>query len=259
MDAHVKTFLLADFYTYLVVMARLGGLLLFVPGFSEMTTPMRVKALIVVVVTVALTPLLAHNIAPMSPHAFEALWVLGAEALVGYTAALLIRFLFASLDVAGTLIGYQIGLANAFANSPASAQQSALPGVFLGMCAILFMLLLDMHHVILRAFVHSYDIFPAGAWSFGRLGEDGFPLLVQAATACFSLGLQLAGPILVTGLFFFAGAGLANRLAPSIQIFFVTQPLQLFLGFTVLFLTVPMTLTLFAQKLPTFLAPLFER
>ncbi|MCA0369769.1 MAG: flagellar biosynthetic protein FliR [Proteobacteria bacterium] len=259
MEEAIKTFALADFYAYLVVMARLGGLLFFVPGFSEMTTPTRVKALIVVVVAVALTPLLSASIAPMSAHAFEAVWLLGAEALVGYIAALLVRFLFAAIDVAGTLIGYQIGLANAFANSPASAQQSALPGVFLGMCAILFMLLLDMHHVIVQAFVHSYEIFPAGSWTFTRLGEDTLPLLTQGASASFSLGLQMAGPIIITGLFFFAGAGLSNRLAPSIQIFFVTQPLQLFLGFGVLFLTLPMVLTLFAEKLPTFLAPIFDR
>lgn len=254
----LKTYLLADFFSYLVVGARLAGLLFFVPGFAESTIPSKVKALVVIAVTIALTPLLAPSTPPMPAHAWSTVWIVLSEALIGYIAALCVRFLFSALDFAGSLMGYQMGLANAFAMSPASAQQSALPGVFLGTTAILFMLLLDMHHLILRAFVNSYETFPPGALTFAAFSTDTITLLAQAATTSFSLGLQLAAPIIVTGLVFFTGAGLSNRLAPSIQIFFVTQPLQLLLGFFVFFLTVPVLLTLFSQALPQALDPLFS-
>lgn len=254
----IKTYLLADFFSYLVIGARLAGLLFFVPGFSESTIPSKVKALVVIAVTIALTPLLAPSTPPMPQHAWSTIWIVLSEALIGYIAALCVRFLFSSLDFAGSLMGYQMGLANAFAMSPASAQQSALPGVFLGTTAILFMLLLDMHHLILRAFVHSYEAFPPGSLTFSALSKDTITLLAQAAATSCSLGLQLAAPIIITGLVFFAGAGLSNRLAPSIQIFFVTQPLQLLLGFFVLFLTVPVLLSLFSQSLPQALEPLFS-
>ncbi|MCE2951550.1 MAG: flagellar biosynthetic protein FliR [Alphaproteobacteria bacterium] len=253
----LKSLVLADFYSYILVTARLGGLLFFSPGFSEPTIPRSVKALIVLALGTALTPFIVTKGVTMPHTGLESAWLLMVEALIGYTAALVVRFLFSALDLTGSLIGYQIGLANAFAMSPASAQQSALPGVFLGTAAILFMILLDMHHMIIQAFVHSYQALPLGGAGLSFFAERGSGLLLEAATTSITLGLQLAGPILITILFFFAGAGLANRLAPAIQIFFVSQPLQILLGFFVMAITLPALLTLFSQALPESLAAFF--
>lgn len=246
----VKTYVLSDLFIFFLIAARLGGLLFFVPSFSELSIPLRVKALLVLSLSLALTPLLMAKAPPWPGEGLIFCLYLVGEVFIGYLAALSIKLIFAALDIAGSLIGYQMGLANAFVSSPASAQQSALPGVILTLTATVFVVSLNLHHGLIYAFLESYDHFlpgkPQGLLSFsGDILQTGTALVATS----FHLGLRLAGPILVTGLFLFAAAGVVNRLIPQIQVFFVTQPLQILLGIGVLFLTLPKMMQVFSEML----------
>ena len=244
----LHTYLLADLFGFFLIAARLGGLFFFVPGFSELSVPMRVKALFVLAASLAFTPLLSEEIPPWPSQSFAFFLLIGGEFFVGYLAALSVKLIFAALDIAGSLIGYQIGIANAFASSPASAQQSALPGVVLTLTATVFVLSLDLHHALIRSFIESYDHFsPGAAGSIFTLSGDILQTGLSLVMTSFQLGLQLASPIIVTGLFLFAAAGIVNRLIPQIQVFFVTQPLQILLGLGVFFLTLPKVMHVFSE------------
>src|SRR3546814_9286602 len=54
------------------------------------------------------------------------------------------------------------GLANALTNDPTAAQQGSITGSFLTMLALLIILVLDLHHVLLRGIIESYQIFVPG-------------------------------------------------------------------------------------------------
>ncbi len=244
----VKTILLGDLIGFFLIAARLGGLFFFMPGFSELSVPFRIKILFVLSTALVFTPLLSVHMPAWPSHSFIFLTLIFTEVFIGYLAALSLKIIFTALDVAGSLMGYQIGIANAFASSPASAQQSALPGVFLTLVATVFVLGLDLHHAVIRSFIESYESFkPADTKALLPLTGDILELGLGIISVSFQLGLQLASPIIVTGLFLFAAAGIVNRLIPQIQIFFVTQPLQILLGLGIFFLTLPKIIQVFAE------------
>lgn len=245
-----KTFLLADLYIFFLIAARLGSLLFFLPGFSELTVPTRVKVLFVLGASLAFTPLLSSKIPSWSPQGLVFLGLILGEICIGCLAALSIKLIFSALDIAGSLIGYQTGIANVLVSSPASAQQSALPGVILTLVATTFLLSLDFHHAVLRSFVESYETFAPGNFRplftlTGDILQTGLAL-VRTST---QLGVQLAAPIIVMSLFLFAVAGVLNRLIPQLQVFFVTQPFQILLGLGVFFLTLPKIIEVFAATI----------
>lgn len=246
----LHTFQLNELFAFILIAARLGGLFFFVPGFSELSIPARVKSLFVLAASLAFTPLLSDQLPGWPPNSFAFFLLISGEVLIGYLSALTVKLIFFALDIAGSLIGYQIGIANAFASSPASAQQSALPSVFLGMTATVFVLNLNLHHGVIHSFLKSYEHFEPGKTSLliNSMG-DALNMVLSLVKTSFDLGLQLASPIIVTGLFLFAAAGLVNRLIPQIQVFFVTQPLQILLGLGVFFLTLPKMIEVFSQAL----------
>jgi len=93
---------------------------------------------------------------------------------------------------------------------------------------------LAVHHLWIAAIIRSYTLFPIGAVP---PAGDFATLALHTATRAMMLGISLAAPLLVYGIVFNVGLGLAARLAPAVQVFFVVQPLNLLLGIA-LFATV---------------------
>ena len=65
--------------------------------------------------------------------------------------------------------------------------------------------------------------------------------------------MSLAAPLILYGALFNLGLGLAARVAPQIQVFFITQPLNLMLGLAVVSVVMGSILTAFAAAMTSFM------
>ncbi len=61
--------------------------------------------------------------------------------------------------------------------------------------------------------------------------------------------MSLAAPLLIYGIIFNVALGLAARVAPAIQVFFIGQPLNLLLGIAITAVTIGTVLTFFATAM----------
>ena len=68
-----------------------------------------------------------------------------------------------------------------------------------------------------------------------------------------ALGVSLAAPLILYGALFNLALGLSARVAPQIQVFFITQPLNLMLGISVFSVVLGSMLTAFATAMTTFM------
>jgi flagellar biosynthetic protein FliR len=108
--------------------------------------------------------------------------------------------------------------------NPMLAQQGALTSAFYGVLGVLLIFVTDLHHLLLRAVVDSYNVFiPGGLPPLGDLSE----VMVRVAANAFQLGLEMAAPFIVLGTLFFVALGVVGRLVPQLQLLFVMQPLQI--------------------------------
>jgi flagellar biosynthetic protein FliR len=102
---------------------------------------------------------------------------------------------------------------------------------FLSMLGLTLIMVTDLHHLFIGAMVKSYDLFP---FSRPVPVNDAAALAVRTVADSFKLGLQLSAPVLVFSIVFNLATGLVGRVMPSFQIFFVTSPLSVILGLSVL-------------------------
>src|SRR5690606_32430253 len=111
------------------------------------------------------------------------------------------------------------------------------PGAFLNLMAITLLFLTDLHYVVLNFFIKAYDYLSPSHHPFASWGEkssflaDYTFLFLDTLSKAFALGLALAGPVIIISALAYIIAGILNRLIPQMQVFFIVQPLQLFLGF----------------------------
>lgn len=231
---------------FLILFARIGAILMLLPVFSEEAVPTRIRLLMALGMTLGLYALLSGRVAPIAGNAAALPGVLIAELLVGLAMGMIVRLMFQSAAMAGSIISLQIGLSSALINDPAQGGQAPLLSKFVSVSATMVCLALGVHHLWIAAVVHSYDMFPVGVLPQAA----GFAqLAVGAVTRAMSLAISLSAPLLVYALVLNVAFGMAVRLAPTIQIFFIAQPLNLLLGLA-LFATIlgPLLMT-FAESM----------
>jgi flagellar biosynthetic protein FliR len=103
---------------------------------------------------------------------------------------------------------------------------------------------LDVHHLFIAGMVRSYDVFqPGGALMWGDLSS----LAVSTIGKAFAIGIQLSAPFLLYGFIFNVALGFIARMTPTIQVFFVAQPLNMLFTFGLLIATAGLILGLFVS------------
>jgi flagellar biosynthetic protein FliR len=236
----------SETFAVLLVFARVGAAMMFLPGFGEATVAPRVRLMIALGASVVLTPLLSARLPPLpdSP-ALLAAYVF-EEVAAGAFLGLVARAAMSALATAGTIIAFQASLANAFTSDPTTAQQASLPASVLTTIGVVLVFVTDFHHVLITAMIGSYDLITPGAPPpTGDMAEA----FVKVVAESFGIGLAMAAPLVVVGLMVSLGMGLLARLMPQVQIFFVMAPAQTLLGFAVLAVTLPALMLWFMGQL----------
>jgi len=221
--------------TAMLMFARIGTMVMLLPGLGELSLPARVRLGIALVLTAVLFPL--HRAAfTVDLKSFgPLLLLLGQELFIGVMLGLTARLTISALQVAGSVIAQQLGLGFVTTVDPTQGQQGVIVGNFLTILGVTLIFATDLHYYVIAALHDSYALFHPGEMP---LVGDVATLLTRAAAGAFRVGIQLSGPFLVFGLLFNVGLGVLSRLMPQMQVFFVGMPLTILAGFIALMLVI---------------------
>ncbi|NJO54359.1 MAG: flagellar type III secretion system protein FliR [Bacteroidales bacterium] len=225
------SFLPAAATVFLLMFARMGTLVMLLPGFGERNIPVRVRLAIAGLMTAVMFPLQRGAYQVDLSSFGPVLLLLFGELAVGFVLGLAARVALASVQIAGAVIANQLGLGFVTAVDPTQDQQGALLGSFLSLLGITLIFASDLHHVAIAAIANSYQVFAPGV---PPPTGDALQLLLKMVSDAFRIGVQLSAPFLLFGLVFNVGLGLLARLMPQLQVYFLAMPLSIFAGFAIL-------------------------
>ncbi|HET9149056.1 MAG TPA: flagellar biosynthetic protein FliR [Alphaproteobacteria bacterium] len=239
-------FAAGEAFAVLLVFARIGAAMMFLPGFGEATIAPRIRLMIALGASLVLTPILAPRLPalPDSPVLLAA--YIAEEIAAGAFLGLVARTAMSALATAGSIIAFQSSLANAFTSDPTTAQQAALPASVLTMIGVVLVFVTNFDHVLITALIGSYDLIAPGS---PPPTGDMAQAFTKVVAESFGIGLAMAAPLVVVGLMVSLGMGLLARLMPQVQIFFIAAPAQTLLGFAVLAVTLPALMLWFMGQL----------
>jgi len=236
------SFLPALAAAFLLVFARVGTMLMLLPGLGEQNISARLRLTVALLLAAVLLPLhrSAYHVDPSALAAALVMFV--EEILVGAVLGLTARLTISALEVAGAAIAQQLGLGFVTAVDPTQGEQGAILGNFLTMLGVTLIFATDMHHLVIAALNDSYSLFEPGEVP---LTGDVAALATRTVAGAFRIGIQLAAPFLAFGLLFNLGLGVLARLMPQMQVFFVALPLSILLGLMFLVLVLGAMMGLF--------------
>ncbi len=245
-----------DIYRFFMVFTRIGAALMLFPGFGGTVVSVRIRLILALALSLVLLPIVGPLYPNLPRHLGALMLLIGGEVLVGVFLGLVTQVVMSAMNVAGTFIGFQIGLTNAFSYDIVAEQQSSTLTAFLANVALLALFATDMHHLMIHALVDSYATFvPGQPLPLSDFSETLSHMLSES----FGVGVRLAAPLLVYGLVFYVGLGLLSRLAPQIQVFFVALPLQVFSGLWMLMVALPVMVIVFLRFFEASLMPFVAR
>lgn len=235
---------------FLLLFARVGAVLMLLPVFSEDAVPGRIRLLLAIGMTLGLWGVLGPVTRAASTDAAAFPGLLVAELVTGLAIGTLVKIMFSAVAMAGSLISTQIGLSSAIVFDTSQGGQAALLSKFVSVAAAVLCMSMHLHHLWIGAIIESYRTFPVGGMP---AAPDFLRAALDAAGRATALGIGLAAPLIVYGIVFNVALGLATRLAPAIQLFFIVQPLNLLLGLAVTAMTLGTLLATFAQAMADYM------
>ena len=177
---------------FMLVFARIGAMVMLLPGLGESNIPVRIKLAIALLLTLIILPL--HRAAyHVNMDSLTPLLVLMIhEILIGIVLGATARVTLAALQVAGSVIAQQMGLGFVTAVDPTQGQQGLLIGNFLTLLGMTLLFATDSHHLVIAALNESYSIFSPGEM---MPSGDVAALATRAFAAAFKIGMQLVGAV----------------------------------------------------------------
>ncbi len=233
------------FQLFLICAARVSALVGSIPILGHRQTPARVRAGLALGLSLLLFPTLSNRIGPISFEPLSLALVVANEALLGFALALIAKLVFTAAEFGGTVVGYQMGFAAANIFDPQNQRQISLISQFQSVFAILIFLSLDAHHQFLQAIVYSYEVLPPG---YLDLSGQAIPFLMQLTGQMFIVGIRICAPILAVLLLSGLGLGIMARVFPQLNVFVLSFPINIGLGFIVIGLTLNLVALVLSQE-----------
>jgi len=206
------------------------------PIFSSRAFPVRAR--------IALAFLVAFAAQPSMPQApiigFNdpaALGVVVQQVGIGLALGFAVRLVFAAVELAGEVIGFQMGLNFAAFFDPSLNSQSSAVARFFGQITALLFVVMNGHLMVLVAVNKSFQAFPVNQNFLQALGQMK---LYNLGSDLFASALWMALPMVGMLMFVNFALGVISRVAPQMNIFAVGFPITLVVGLIGIAYTLPM-------------------
>jgi flagellar biosynthesis protein FliR len=218
------------FCLFLLALTRIVGFFVQAPIWGSHHFDKKVLAALAVMMTVVLFP----NLPVPKDFSFEPFpfflmvftqFIVGL--VIGYTS-----FMIMSVSqFGGELLDTQMGLSVAASFDPASGGSvNMMRRLSFYLCMILY-LCMDGHHFLIRAVFRSYEMIPLSGVNFS---QNVVPELIHITGSIFYLGIQIAAPSLSALFLTQIALGLLARVAPQMNVFMLSFPLNIAVGLTLL-------------------------
>jgi flagellar biosynthesis protein FliR len=233
-------------FTVGLLMCRIMPVLVLSPFLGGEVVPTEIKMGVGITLSVVLFPAVSARMGAIPTSALPYIGLLLKEIFIGVTLATIVSVVFEAARVAGGVVDTMSGSNNAQLYVPQLGQQVSLFSNLKVQLAVVLFLTLNGHHLVIQALADSLltvplDSFPrfsSGMWPF-------FELLVRTFGDLLKISLMLAAPATLAAFLTDMALGMINRVAPQVQVFFISMAIKPLVGVILVF----MSLGLFLGRL----------
>ncbi|MBW2092543.1 MAG: flagellar biosynthetic protein FliR [Deltaproteobacteria bacterium] len=226
----LPAFHIIEFMSFILILIRISIIMTVVPVFGSRLIPAQIKIPLIMVMSFFLWNTIKVDVSyfPTSFIGFAPL-ILG-EVFIGLTMALLIRTIFAGVQLAGQYIGYQMGMAIANVMDPQTGMQTSILAEFSNILVLFMFLAFNGHYLIIKGLVESFNLVAPG-----HLFPNPavFDLVSGSASRMFILAIKIGAAPFAVLFLTKVSMGIIAKTVPQMNVLFVGLPLYIMVGLLV--------------------------
>ena len=227
------------YLAFILIFLRMATFFTLVPLFFPKAAPNTAKIAFTGIISFILLPGVNYTHLSTLNSNYTLITSCASEITTGLTLAFIVNLVFFSIKFAGQLMDFQIGLSMISMFDPTTSTNNTLVENILYWFSLVIYLIIDGHHMLIRALVESFNVIKLGSFI---LSKDSILIIIKAFMEFFSLGLRIAIPIILIMLLTDVTMGLVSRTVPSLNVMILGLPIKLLVGLTTVAFGLPIIL-----------------
>ncbi len=226
-----------SYFLLFLIILRISGIFATAPVLSSENVPRLVRLYMVIICSMIIFSVLpASNINLENLNTIDYFLLVLKELMIGFSIGFIPRMMFAAIDFAGTITGFQMGLSIANVVDPQTDVQVSIIASLEGLIATLLFIVLDGHHIFFKVMTYSYEEIPIAGFLFtgGKM-----EVLMRIMGDLVVIGLKLGAPLVIALLLANIIMGFMARSIPQMSVFIVGFPFTIGLGLIFLIIGMP--------------------
>ena len=215
---------------FLLITARMSGLVLFNPLLSRQNIPGFFRAGFTLVLSAFTYSVTGGRVEPPS-GVLPLAGALLLEVVLGLVLGLVVHFFLYIPQMAGLTIDTQMGMTMSQIYDAGSQANMSVTGTLINTLMILLFFAGNGHHTLLRIMITSGEVVGYGGVS---IGNDLTNLALELFIECTVLAVKLCMPILAAELIGQLGMGILMKVIPQINVFSINIELKVIIGLALL-------------------------
>ncbi|MDH5297666.1 MAG: flagellar biosynthetic protein FliR [Desulfobulbaceae bacterium] len=227
-DTAILNWSLSQALALLVIIVRVGPMVFLMPVIGSPSVPAQVKALFTLMISLVLLPVVPVSAADLPTTSTGFALFVAMEVLFGGILALFARFVFAAVEIAGQMVGVQMGMGMAGAIDPQYGTQTSQVGLFWSLVSYLLFFSIDGHHMIFRVLTETFTWVRPGGLHLSQATYEG---IIRGGGHMFVLAVKVMAPAAAVLFFADVAMGILAKTVPQIPIMIVGMPVKIAIGF----------------------------
>ena len=229
-------FSIQDLDFFLLVMTRVSCFVFIAPFYGMTNTPARIKIAFSFFVALLIYQFIVPHQAPQYNTIIGYSVLVLKEAATGLFLGFGLNICNSIIQFAGKIMDMEIGLSMVSLFDPVTREQVGFTGVLYEYSILLILIISDMHHYIIKAFIDTYQLIPTTGAIFQT--ESLFESMMKFLVDYMVIGFRICLPVFAAMLLLNAVLGILAKIAPQMNMFAVGMQLKILTGLVVLFVTV---------------------
>ncbi|MFN3603078.1 MAG: flagellar biosynthetic protein FliR [Leptonema sp. (in: bacteria)] len=241
------------FWMYLLILARISGLVFFLPILSSENIPYRIRMSLVFFISMIFFPLVSEYLPKVSFENFYSyLLEIFVQFFIGAIIGFFIQVIFSAFVMTGELFGIQMGVSFSEVLDPQSEVSLPLLGTLKNLISMILFLVVDFemdgfyipaYLHIFRALQYSFVQVPTMDYDFQTISgiinyvDQSFGIMFLVA---LKIGLPLVGILFITSL----TMGIIGKASPQLNILNLGLQINILTGFMILLILYPVIIPL---------------
>lgn len=219
---------------FIIILVRVASFVSAAPFYSMKQVPMKAKAIFSLALTMLLFATIPSDMFSYESN-FDFIILIVKEAMVGMIIGFFANMGYYILSLVGHMMDTEIGFAMVNTLDPVTSIQVTITSNLYSYLIMLMMMITNLHHYFIRAFVDSYQVIPVGG---GKIPTNLYELMLAFLVQYFIIAFRIVLPVFGSILIVNVTLGILAKVAPQMNMFVIGMQLKVLVGLLILYVVI---------------------